>query len=156
MPLEYIDNPIIIKAETIVGVILTGESNFVIKKLEGFVFDGQGEDSLVKLEGCNHIRISRNIFELETTESIKCVFVGGFWSDNTFPFQYPSHLNRIDHNIFQYKATPGHYITIDGSFDDTGSDEVYYQSQYDRIDNNYFMHLPLNNYRILNVLSIIA
>ena len=136
-------NPIIIKAETIGGVTLTGESHFVFKKsayvtLEGFVFDGQGEDSLVKLEGCNNIRITRNVFELETTESIKWVFVGGFWSDNTFPFEYPSHHNRIDHNIFQNKETPGHYITIDGSFDDTGSDEVYYQSQFDVIDYNYF------------------
>ena len=135
-------NPIIIKAETIGGVILTGESHFVFKKsayvtLEGFVFDGQGEDSLVKLEGSNNIRITRNVFELETTESIKWVFVGGFWSDNTFPFEYPSHHNRIDHNIFQNKETPGHYITIDGSFDATGSEEVYYQSQYDIIDYNY-------------------
>ena len=77
---------------------MTGESHFVFKKsafvtLEGFVFDVQGEETLVKLEGCNHIRISRNVFELKTTESIKWVFVGGFWSDNTFPFQYPSHHN---------------------------------------------------------------
>lgn len=136
-------NPVIIRAETIGGVVLTGESHFVIRKsayvtLEGFIFDGQGEDSLVKLEGSNNIRITRNIFELETTESIKWVFVGGVWNDNTFPFTYPSHHNRIDHNIFQNKDTPGHYITIDGSFDNTGSEEVYYQSRYDRIDHNYF------------------
>ena len=136
-------NPIIIKAETIGGVTLTGESHFVFKKsahvtLEGFVFDGQGEDSLVKLEGCNNIRITRNIFELETSESIKWVFVGGVWNDNTLPFLYPSHHNRIDHNIFQNKMTPGHYITIDGSFEESGSEEIYYQSQYDRIDHNYF------------------
>jgi len=110
-------NPIIIRAETIGGVLLTGESHFVFKKsayvtLEGFVFDGQGEDSLVKLEGCNNIRISRNVFELETSESIKWVFVGGVWNDNIYPFQYPSHHNRIDHNIFRNKETPGHYITI--------------------------------------------
>ncbi len=139
------DNPIIIKAETIGGVILKGESHFVFKKsaymtLEGFVFDGQGEDSLVKLEGSNNIRISRNVFELETTESIKWVFVGGVWNDNTLPFQYPSHDNRIDHNIFRNKETPGHYITIDGSFVDTGSDETYYQSQNDRIDHNHFIN----------------
>ena len=40
-------NPVIIKAETIGGVTLTGESHFVIRKsayviLEGFIFDGQG------------------------------------------------------------------------------------------------------------------
>jgi len=137
------DQPIVIKAETVGGVTLIGESHFVFKKsayvtLEGFVFDAEGEETLVKLEGCNNIRITRNVFELKTSESIKWVFVGGFWSDNTFPFQYPSHHNRIDHNIFQNKETPGHYITIDGSFDDTGSEEIYYQSQYDIIDHNYF------------------
>ena len=137
------DNPIIIKAETVGGVVLTGESHFVIRKsayvtLEGFVFDGKGEDSLVKLEGSNNIRITRNVFELETTESIKWVFIGGVWNDNIFPFEFPSHHNRVDHNVFQNKDTPGHYITIDGTFDDTGSEEVYYQSQYDRIDHNYF------------------
>ena len=137
------DKPVIIKAETIGGVILRKASHFVLKKsahvtIEGFTFDGQGEDSLIKLEGCNNIRITRNIFELETSESIKWVFVGGVWNDNTYPFEYPSHHNRIDHNIFQNKETPGHYITIDGSFDDNGSDEVYYQSQYDIIDYNYF------------------
>ncbi|MDA8692508.1 T9SS type A sorting domain-containing protein [Saprospiraceae bacterium] len=136
-------SPVIIKAESIGGVTLTGESHFVIKKsayitLEGFVFDGQGEDSLVKLEGSNNIRITRNVFELETSESIKWVFIGGVFNDNIFPFDYPSHDNRIDHNVFQNKETPGHYITIDGSFDDTGSEEVYYQSQYDVIDYNYF------------------
>ncbi len=137
------ENPVIIKAETVGGVILTGESHFVFKKsahvtFEGFVFEGQGEDTLVKLEGCHHIRISRNVFELETEESIKWVFIGGVWNDNVYPFDYPSHHNRIDHNTFQNKSTPGHYITVDGSFDNTGSDEVYYQSQYDRIDHNHF------------------
>ncbi len=137
------DNPILIKAETVGGVILQGESHFVFKKsafisLQGFIFDCQGEESLIKLEGCNNIRISRNVFELKTTESVKWVFVGGVWNDNTYPFSYPSHNNRIDHNTFQNKETPGHYITIDGSFDNTGSDEVYYQSQHDVIDHNYF------------------
>ena len=136
-------NPVVIKAETIGGVVLTGESHFVIRQsayvtLEGFVIDGQGDDTLVKLEGSNNIRITRNVFELETTESIKWVFIGGVWNDNTFPFNFPSHHNRVDHNIFQNKDTPGHYITIDGSFEDNGSEEVYYQSQHDRIDYNYF------------------
>ncbi len=139
------DKPIYIKAETIGGVTLTGESQFVFKKsshviLEGFVFDAEGEETLVKLEGCDHIRITRNVFELKTTESIKWVFVGGFWSDNTWPFNYPSHHNRIDHNIFKNKDTPGHYITIDGSFEENGGNEIYHQSQYDRIDHNYFMN----------------
>jgi len=104
-------NPVIIKAESIGGVTLTGESHFVIRKsayvtLEGFIFDGQGEDTLVKLEGSNNIRITRNVFELQTTESIKWVFIGGVWNDNSYPFNFPSHHNRIDHNIFQNKDTP--------------------------------------------------
>lgn len=132
-------NPIIIKAESIGGVTLTGESHFTFKKaahivLEGFIFDAQDDNTLVKLEGCHHIRITRNVFELETTESIKWVYIGGYWSDNTF--QFASHHNRVDHNIFQHKNTPGHYITIDGSHNE--DETIYRQSQYDRIDHNFF------------------
>ncbi|SDS28918.1 Por secretion system C-terminal sorting domain-containing protein [Polaribacter sp. KT25b] len=135
------ENPIIVKAETVGGVTLTGESAFRLKKsafitIEGFVIDANGDNTLVKLEGCNNIRISRNVFELATTESIKWVYIGGVWDDKTYPFTYPSHHNRIDHNIFQNKNTPGHYITVDGSTDE--STDVAYQSQYDRIDHNYF------------------
>ena len=133
-------NPILIKAETIGGVTLTGESHFVFKKsshitIEGFVIDGTGDSSLIKFEGCNNIRITRNVFELTTSSSVKWVYIGGVYNDNTIPFQFPSHDNRIDHNIFQNKNTPGHYITVDGTKD---SNDVYYQSQNDRIDHNYF------------------
>jgi len=136
-------SPIIIKAESIGGVELTGESHVVFKKsahcvLQGFDFDSECDETLVKLEGCHHIRITRNEFELTTTESIKWVFIGGVWNDNVYPFQYPSHHNIIDRNTFKNKNTPGHYITIDGSHDDTGSDEVYYQSTYDVIRLNHF------------------
>ena len=136
-------SPIIIKAESIGGVELTGESHVVFKKsahcvLEGFDFDSECDETLVKLEGCHHIRITRNEFELTTTESIKWVFIGGVWNDNVYPFQYPSHHNIIDRNTFKNKNTPGHYITIDGSHDNTGSDEVYYQSTYDVIRLNHF------------------
>ncbi|PNW29231.1 hypothetical protein BKP44_04635 [Formosa algae] len=130
--------PIVIQAETVGGVTLTGESHFVFKKsshftLQGFVFDAEGDNSLVKLEGSNNIRITRNVFELQTEESIKWIYIGGIWDDHTF--QYTSHDNRIDHNTFQNKTTPGHYITIDGTND---GDEDFRQSTYDRIDHNYF------------------
>ncbi|MEL7532837.1 MAG: chondroitinase-B domain-containing protein [Bacteroidota bacterium] len=132
-------SPIHIKAESLGGVILTGESHFTFKKaahiiLDGFVFDGQDDNTLVKLEGSHHIRITRNVFELQTNESIKWVFIGGFWNDYTF--QHLSHHNRIDHNIFKNKSTPGHYITIDGTSNEDDTDVR--QSQYDRIDHNYF------------------
>ena len=71
-------NPIIVKAETIGGVTLTGDSHFTFKKashivIQGFVFDAQGDNTLIKLEGSNNIRITRNVFELQTTDPIKWV-----------------------------------------------------------------------------------
>jgi poly(beta-D-mannuronate) lyase len=131
-------NPIVIKAQTVGGVTLTGESHFTFKKaagiiLQGFVIDGVGDNTLVKLEGCNNIRLTQNVFELVSQDAIKWVYIGGIWNDNTF--QNTSHHNRIDHNIFQNKANLGHYITVDGTND---GDKDYRQSQYDRIDHNYF------------------
>jgi hypothetical protein len=140
-------NPIIVKAETIGGVILKGDSHINFKKashivLEGFVFDAQGDNTLVKLEASHHIRITRNVFELQTIDPVKWVYVGGIWNDNTFQFE--SHHNRIDHNTFQNKDTPGHYITIDGT-NDGNSD--FRQSKYDRIDHNHFKN---NSPRAIN------
>ena len=137
------EHPIIIKSETIGGVTLTGESQFVFKKsayitLEGFVFDGEDKSTIIKFEGSNNIRISRNVFQLATDadSTAKWIYIGGYWDDKSYPFNFPSHHNRIDHNIFQNKSRPGHYITVDGNEDEDS--EKYYQSQYDRIDHNYF------------------
>ncbi|MDO6760476.1 chondroitinase-B domain-containing protein [Tamlana sp. 2_MG-2023] len=136
-------NPIIVKAETVGGVKLTGSSRFNFRRcayitMEGFIFENDDNTSMVKTEGCNNIRISRNVFEYTGIESCKFVYIGGVWDDIVYPFNYPSHNNRIDHNIFQNKKSPGHYITIDGSNDDATS--TSYQSQYDRIDHNYFVN----------------
>ncbi len=133
------ENPITIKAATVGGVILTGDSHFVFKKsahiiLEGFVFDCQSNNTLVKLEASNNIRITRNVFELATTNSIKWLVVTGYYNDYTF--QFLSHHNRIDHNTFKNKTTAGNYITIDGTYNQDQT--VNQQSQYDRIDHNYF------------------
>lgn len=133
------ENPVIIKAETVGGVILTGNSYFVFKKaahitLEGFVFDSEGSNTLVKLEASNNIRLTRNVFELTTTAAIKWVVLTGYFNDYTF--QFMSHHNRIDHNIFKNKNTAGNYITLDGTYNQDRTDNR--QSQYDRIDHNYF------------------
>ena len=132
------DSPITIKAETVGGVTLTGNSKINFKKtehcvVEGFVFDCDGDETLVKLEGCNNIRITRNVFETAQTESVKWVYIGGVWDDTVEPYQYLSHNNRIDHNVFKNKTMPGHYITIDGT-------NGLIQSQYDRIDHNHFIN----------------
>jgi len=133
------ENPITIKAQTVGGVTLTGDSHFVFKKsahliLEGFVFDCTGNNTLVKLEASNNIRITRNEFELTTANSMKWIVVTGYYNDYTF--QFLSHHNRIDHNIFKNKDTAGNYITIDGTYNEDKT--VNQQSQYDRIDHNYF------------------
>lgn len=142
------ENPIVIKAETVGGVTLTGNSYFVFKKaahitLEGFVFDCTGNSTLVKLEASNNIRITRNVFETNTTNSLKWLVVTGYYNDYTF--QFLSHHNRIDHNTFQNKTTAGNYITIDGTYNEDKT--VNQQSQYDRIDHNYFYN---NSPRIEN------
>lgn len=133
------ENPITIKAETVGGVTLTGDSRFTMKKaahivFEGFVFDCTSSNTLIKLEACNNIRITRNVFELDTPTSIKWIVVVGTFDDYTF--QFLSHHNRIDHNIFKNKFTGGNFITIDGTYNQDRS--IGQQSQYDRIDHNYF------------------
>ena len=132
-------NPITIKAETVGGVTLTGDSRFTMKKsshikFEGFVFDCTSSNTLIKLEACNNVRITRNVFELDTPTSIKWIVVVGTFDDYTF--QFLSHHNRIDHNIFKNKFTGGNFITIDGTYNQDRS--IGQQSQYDRIDHNYF------------------
>lgn len=128
--------PIIIKAQSVGGVTLTGASKFSFKRcsyitVQGFNIIATNDETLFKLEGCNNMRVSRNVLDLTTTEPVKWVYIGGLWDDTVFPYANPSHHNRIDHNIFQNKTTPGHYITIDGNNEAD-------QSQYDRIDHNYF------------------
>ena len=133
------DKPIIIKSETIGGVILTNDSKFTLEKcsnftVEGFNMNCTSKNSLVKLSGCSYIRFTRNTFKLtisDGTSAVKWFYIGGVWDDVVYPYIDPSHHNRIDHNIFQDKNLPGHYITVDGN---NGKD----QSQYDRIDHNYF------------------
>lgn len=135
------DAPIIIRAESVGGVTFTGASYFTFKKashiiFEGFVFDCTGNSTLIKLEASNNIRITRNVFEQESTSSVKWIVVVGTYNDYTF--QFLSHHNRIDHNIFKNKLTPGNFITIDGTYNQTQTEN--YQSTYDRIDHNYFFN----------------
>ncbi|MBC7846034.1 MAG: T9SS type A sorting domain-containing protein [Flavobacterium sp.] len=134
-------NPITIKAETVGGVTLTGNSYFAIKKsayiiFEGFVFNCTGNSTLIKLEASNNIRISKNVFEQNATAAVKWIVVVGTYDDYTF--QMLSHHNRIDHNIFKNKLTGGNFITIDGTYNQDKTEN--YQSQHDRIDHNYFFN----------------
>lgn len=126
--------PIIIRAKNIGGAVLTGSTYFTFRKNEYLVLEGfhftSAKYTVVKLEGCNNIRITRNTFQLTETEgqSGKWVYIGGYWNDGSIL----SHHNRVDHNIFRDKHQLGNFITIDGG------DNV---SQHDRIDHNYFYNI---------------
>ena len=126
--------PIIIRAKNTGEVELSGATYFNFRKaeyitLEGFNFTSANY-TVVKLEACNNIRITKNTFQLTESEgqSGKWVYVGGYWNDGSIL----SHHNRIDHNIFRDKHQLGNFITIDGG------DQI---SQHDRIDHNYFYNI---------------
>jgi poly(beta-D-mannuronate) lyase len=129
-----INKPILIRAQNIGAAELTGETYFTFRRvahiiLEGFHFTS-AKYTVVKLEACNNIRISRNTFQLTESEGKngKWIYIGGYWNDGSLL----SHHNRIDHNIFRDKHQLGNFITIDGG------DNV---SQHDRIDHNYFYNI---------------
>ena len=137
-----VENPIVIKAEEILGVEFTGETYFDFRQcefiiLEGFNFTSK-DVTAIKLQASNNIQITKNRFALEETESLKWVLIGGIWNDPNAL----SHHNRIDHNLFENKSMPGNFIIIDGTPDPT-----YLTSQYDRIDHNHF---KINSPRVEN------
>jgi len=126
--------PIIIRAANQGQAILAGESYFNLRRaehmqIEGFYFTSD-QYTVVKLEACNNIRITRNTFQITESEGEngKWVYIGGVWDDATLL----SHHNRIDQNTFRDKHQLGNFITIDGG------DNV---SQHDRIDHNYFYNI---------------
>ena len=128
------NRPIIIRAANIGGAVLTGESYFTLRRseyitIQGFHFTSD-RYTVIKLEACNNIRITRNTFQITESEGEngKWVYIGGVWDDQALL----SHHNRIDHNTFRDKHQLGNFITIDGG------DNV---SQHDRIDHNYFYNI---------------
>lgn len=126
--------PIIIRAANHGQAFLAGESYFNLRRVEHMVIEGfhftSDRYTVLKLEACNNIRITRNTFQLTESEgqSGKWVYIGGVWDDSSLL----SHHNRIDHNTFRDKHQLGNFITIDGG------DNV---SQHDRIDHNYFYNI---------------
>ncbi len=130
------NQPILIKAKNVGLSELKGDSYFDFRQCEyitvsGFLFTST-DATVIKLQACNNIRITRNTFRLIETESLKWVIIGGVWNDPNAV----SHHNRVDHNLFENKSFAGNYITIDGS-----GDPVYQSSQYDLIDYNHFRNI---------------
>ena len=126
--------PVTIRARSVGGVTLVGSSSFALKKVahvtvEGFVFEST-DVTAVKTESASHARITRNVFRLRETGSLKWVVIGGSF-DLADPF---SDHNRIDHNRFEDKAELGNFLTIDGSAPPNALSSVH-----DRIDHNHFL-----------------
>jgi len=126
--------PVIIRAQNRGGAVLNGESYFNLREseyvtIEGFEFTSEVY-TVIKLEACHHIRITRNIFHLTESEDSggKWLLIGGIWNDPS----KTSHHNRVDYNLFENKHQPGNFITIDGG------DNV---SQYDVIAYNHFRNI---------------
>lgn len=130
------EQPILIRAQNIGMAELTLNTYFDLRQcayitIQGFLFTSTNV-TVIKLQACNNIRITRNMFRLNETTSLKWVLIGGVWNNPNAL----SHHNRIDHNLFENKTQAGNCITIDGSGDPT-----YLSSQYDRIDHNYFRNV---------------
>ena len=125
--------PIVIKAQNNGGAILINKSFFDLKQvsyviIEGFDFRGK-DGTVIKMESCNYVRITKNYFRLTETTSQKWIIIGGTYDKPELTSSY----NRIDHNYFENKTQPGNFITVDGTPSPT-----YIPSKNDLIDHNHF------------------
>ncbi|MDX9748340.1 MAG: chondroitinase-B domain-containing protein [Paludibacter sp.] len=138
--------PIIIKSANLHGARITGKSaltfsyqNYVT--YEGFNFDVEPVSTIIKMEGCSYVRITRNTFRMQKltdAQSSKWITIGDLWENPVCN----SHHNRIDHNIFDGKYDAGAWLVIDGSHG-----TVPDISKNDRIDHNIFRN---NTPRVAN------
>ncbi len=140
-------NPIVIKSKNLFGAQITGASYFNTSyqsyvTYEGFAFKVDPVSTIFKMEGCDHVRITRNWFRMnassDTTQTSKWITIGELWDNEVCT----SHHNRIDHNLFDGKHDQGAWMIIDGSHG-----IVPAISQHDRIDHNIFQN---NTPRVTN------
>lgn len=138
--------PIIIKSTNLHGAVITGKSSFILSyqnyvTYEGFGFDVEPVSTIIKMEGCSYVRITRNHFRMQKLtddQSSKWITIGDLWENPVCN----SHHNRIDHNLFDGKYDAGAWLIIDGSHG-----AVPDISKYERIDHNIFRN---NTPRVAN------
>jgi poly(beta-D-mannuronate) lyase len=126
--------PLVIMARNTGQAILNGATALVFKGLKyttfkGFSFQSANIGTGVKLEACNHFRLTENNFALTESTSCTWVYIGDVFAS---PDPIKSGYNRVDHNIFNGKTQAGNYVRMDGN--------INQQSQYDTIDHNHFMN----------------
>lgn len=115
--------------------------NAAYVEFHGLDFDMSATSSFFKLQGAQHIRITRNRFQMSVDsegQTSKWILVGDIWEND----QCASAYNRIDHNLFLNKADGGALIVIDGAHGTPGG-----ISRHDRIDHNIFRN---NGPRVAN------
>lgn len=128
-----IKNPVVIQARHRNKAVIAGPTSFVFRNsefvtVEGFVFENESS-SAIRLEGCNNIRVTRNVFRLKEQGRGSWVMVTGNNSDTLSL----SHHNTIDRNLFEKKKELGNFITIEGTKKSSSA-----VSQYDVIEWNHF------------------
>jgi len=138
------ENPIIIKAENIGGVIFDEALSFDFRycsyiTFQGFNFKLTTKSNVFKLQACHHMRLTQNTLDGATEtvweddgdrEDTDWISIQGHWDSDTAL----SYKNKVDHNVFKNKMTLGNIIKIDGTAD-------LYVSQYDTIIYNYFKNV---------------
>jgi hypothetical protein len=125
--------PILIKAKNTGKAILINKSYFDLKgvsyvTIQGFDFKC-ADGTVLKIESCKYVRVTRNIFHLVESTGTAWVIIQDLYNA-TAPV---SEHNRIDHNLFENKTMVGNMVRLDG-FEGTPTRS----SQYDLIDHNYF------------------
>ncbi|MDD2798601.1 MAG: chondroitinase-B domain-containing protein [Bacteroidales bacterium] len=138
--------PIVVISKNLHGAKIIGASSFSLSGISfvtfsSFLFDVEPVSTILKLEGCSNVRITRNILlmkNLTDTQTSKWITVGDVWENEVCN----SHHNRIDHNLFDGKYDQGAWIIIDGSHG-----AVPAISQHDLIDHNIFRN---NTPRVTN------
>lgn len=138
--------PILVKSQNLHGAKITGATTLTLSyqsyvTYEGFDFDVEPVSTIIKMEGCSYVRVTRNKFsmkKLSDSQSSKWITIGDIWANPVCN----SHHNRIDHNLFDGKYDSGAWLIIDGSHG-----EVPDISKYDRIDHNIFRN---NTPRVAN------
>jgi poly(beta-D-mannuronate) lyase len=117
-------DPIVIAAETVGSVELTGQAGFELRSpasnvvIQGFKFTHKAGMNLGA--GVNHCRVTRNLFELARTAKAAYLTVSG---DD----------NEIDCNAFQNKNYEGQMLSIQGP----GGSAM---AQHTWVHHNYFYH----------------
>lgn len=125
--------PIVIRAQTVGGAVITGQggfrfSNVAYLVISGFKFNHSqdnsevSDDSAIQCELCKFVRFTRNEFSLTTSTTIPSNWlqiISGL-----------SEHNRIDHNTFRDKNTLGVFLLVVGSKNE--------MAKYTMIDHNFF------------------